>query len=271
MYLGDMRGRGSATIKVPHIGLMAYDLPQAVADGSAIAATGLTDASSTLTIAGFSKKYTVSDLAKFTDATDILNPATFAADAVASFAMRTTNLIANVTDDFTNYVGSTGVDMTFANLVSGINLLELNSSMPIAAGDALALLHPVQIGDLRTAMLTIGGAVQWTAPAAELLNIRGTGFQGQFFGLDIFSSPQVPTANAGADRAGAIFLRGGVLWMDMSVQAENNIDQLVLDGGKVLFERDRSASGRLTDRVSSGYRAVSKGIDLLGVSVITDA
>jgi hypothetical protein len=130
--------------------------------------------------------------------------------------------------------------------------------------------HTQQLGDLRTAMSTVGGAIQWYLPSQQLLPIRGGGYRGRYMGVDLFASPQVPTANAGADRAGGMFVRGAVLWADMSVEMDSDLNQIVI-GNKVLFERARTAKSRLTDFVSSVYFGVSKGIDLLGVSVITDA
>jgi hypothetical protein len=269
-YVGDMYGSGSTTRKVAHLGLIAYDLPTAVADGASASNTALTDGSTTVAVAGYSKAYERSDVAKFTDSLGVINATTFAQDAAASSAMRLTNLIANVTDDFTQTVGSTGADLTLANFLAAIGLLEINSQAAIAEGEAMFLGHTVQLGDLRTAMSTVGGAIQWYMPSQLLLPIRGGGYRGRYMGVDLFASPQVPTANAGADRAGGMFIKGAVIWADMSVDTDSDANSLVI-GGKVLFERSRTARSRLTSYVSSSYFGVSKAIDLLGVSVITDA
>lgn len=269
--VGDMFGMGSTSKRVPHLGLMAYDLPGAIGEGAAIANTAFTDASTLIAVAGYSKGYERGDVAKFTDSLGILNGETFARDATASAAMRLTNLVANVTDDFTNVVGSSGVDLSLANFVSGINLLEINSQATFAEGEVMGLLHPVQLGDLRSAVTTAsGGAVQWYPPSQAQLAIRGAGDRGRFMGVDLFSSAQVPTANAGADRAGALFTRGAVIWCDMSVDGENDPNTLVI-GGKILFERARTAKSRLTAYVMSCYFGVAKAIDALGVGITTDA
>jgi hypothetical protein len=269
-YGGDLYGTGSTTKKFPHIGLWAYDLPVATADGAAVGNTAWSDSSSTVAVAGYSKSYERSDVAKFTDSTGLLNASNFAGDASQSSAMRLTNLVANVTDDFTQTVGSSGSDLSLANFLSAINLLEVNTQAAIGEGEAMFIGHTVQLGDLRTAMSTVGGAIQWYMPSQQLLPIRGGGYRGRYMGVDLFASPQVPTANAGADRAGGMFIRGAVIYCDMSVDTENDANTLVI-GGKVLFEKDRTSKSRLTAYVSSSYFGVSKGIDLLGVSVITDA
>jgi hypothetical protein len=269
-YAGDLYGTGSTTKKVPHVGINAYDLPVAVADGAAVANSAFADGSTTISVAAYSKAYERSDVAKFTDTLGVLNAEKFAQDASKSSAMRLTNLIANVIDDFTQTVGATGVDFSLANFLAGINLLEVNTQASLAEGDVMFVGHTVQLGDLRTAMSTVGGAIQWFQPSQLLLPIRGAGYRGRYMGVDLFASPQVPTANAGADRAGGMFVRGAVLWCDMGVDTENDANSLVI-GGKVLFEKDRTPKSRLTAYVSSSYFGVSKGIDLLGVSVITDA
>lgn len=270
-YVGDIAGRGSSTIKVPHIGLMAYDLLAATADGASVANTALTDGSSTVAVARYSKSYEASDLAMLTDGQGLINPQMFAMDAMASSAMTLTDLIANVTDGFATTAGSTGVDLSLTNFLTAIGLLEVNSGGAIAPGGVMAVLHGQQVADLRQSFAaSSGGAVQWSQDAQTLLPIRGGGFRGNIYGVDIFASSKVPTANAGADRAGGMFVNGALLWGDGSIPVSSDANQLII-GEKVLFERDRTAKAATTAFVSHRYLGVSKGLDLLGVSIITDA
>jgi hypothetical protein len=270
LYVGDISGRGSSTIKVPHIGLMGYDLLAQTGDGSLVANTALADGSTTVAVARYSKSYEASDLAMLTDAQNLINPQAFAMDAVISGAMTLTSLIADVVDGFSTTAGSTGVDMTVANFLTALGFLEVNSQGAIGAGQAMALLHPQQLADLRQSFASAsGGSVQWSQDAANALPIRGNGYRGQIFGVDVFSSSKVPTANAGADRAGGMFVKGGLLWADGS--APVTYGEQVNIGGKLLFERDRTAKAGTTAFVTHGYLGVAKGLDLLGVSIITDA
>lgn len=270
-YVGDIAGRGSSTIKVPHIGLMAYDLLAATADGASVANTALTDGSSTVAVARYSKSYEASDLAMLTDGQGLINPQMFAMDAMASGAMTLTDLIANVTDGFATTAGSTGVDLSLTNFLTAIGLLEVNSGGAIAPGGVMAVLHGQQVADLRQSFAaSTGGAVQWSQDAQTLLPIRGGGFRGNIYGVDIFASSKVPTANAGADRAGGMFVNGALLWGDGSIPVSSDANQLII-GEKVLFERDRTAKAATTAFVSHRYLGASKGLDLLGVSIITDA
>lgn len=266
LYGGDAQGRGSVVVKVPHIGLQGYDILSSVADGSGVTNTALTDGSTTVTIARHSKSYEASDLVRLSDQ-GLLSPAAFAQDAVASTASTLVSLVANVTDGFTATVGTSGSNLSVANFLAAIQALEVAN----VQGPYMAILHPQQMGDLRADLAaTAGGAVQWMAASQQQINVLGNGYRGQWAGVDLFATTFVPTANAGADRAGGMFGRGAVVWADSSIPGENDSSQLII-GGKILFERDRTAKSGLTAYVTHAYMGVSKGIDAAGVSIITDA
>lgn len=268
VYAGDAVGRGSSVLKVPGVGLGGYDLLTAPGDGSPVANTALTDAAYTVTVARYSKSYEASDLARLTDPSNgKIKIGEFAMDAVQSANNTLVSLVANVTDDFTATVGATGVDLSVANFLAAIQTLEVAKNV----GPYMAILHPQQMGDLRTAIASVtGGAVQWLPASQEQIQILGNGYRGQWMGVDIFSSSYVPTANAGADRAGGMFARSAVLWADSSIPEENDANQLIL-ANKIMFERERTAKSGLTAYVTHYYVGVSKGNDAAGVSIITDA
>lgn len=265
---GDLAGARSNTIKVPHVGLMGYDVPtSATTDGSAVANTALTDGSTTIAIARYSKSYEASDLARIA-ANGIVNEAAMALDAVVTGALALTSLIANLVDNFSSTVGTSGVDATFANFLDAVTALEVAK----VQGPFMAVLHPVQWGDLRKDLaVNAGGAVQFSPAAQAAINVRGIGYQGQLAGVDVFTSTFVPTANAGADRAGGIFGRGAILWASGTIPPTAGDPNQMNIGNKVLFERVRTGKSGLTAYVSHVYLGASEGIDACGVSVITDA
>lgn len=266
MYAGDAQGRGSVAVKVPHVGLNGYDLLSSIADGSAVTNTALSDGSTVITIGRYSKAYEASDLVRLSDQ-GLLSAQAFAQDSVASVAHTLVSLVANITDGFSTTVGTSGSNLTVANFLAAIQGLEV-ANVP---GPYMAILHPQQMGDLRADLAaTAGGAVQWMPASQAQINLLGNGYRGQWAGVDLFSSTSVPTANAGADRAGGIFGRGAVVWADSSIPSENDASQLII-GGKVLFERDRTARNGLTAYITHAYLGVSEGIDAAGVSIITDA
>jgi hypothetical protein len=266
-YAGDIAiGARSNTLKVPHVGLMGHDLATSTADGSAVANTALSDGSTTIAVGKYSKSYEASDLARMA-AGNVINPELLAADAMATSALTLTNILANLVDNFSSTVGTTTVDATAANFLDAITTLEVAK----VAGPYMAVLHPVQWGDIRKDLaLNAGGAIQFAPATAELIATRGIGYQGQLAGVDVFTSTYVPTANSGADRAGGMFGRGALLWADGSIPADPDLPQMSI-GAKVLFEKDRTPKAGLTAYVMHVYLGASEGIDACGVSIITDA
>ena len=265
MYVGDIGvGARSNTLKVPHIGLMGYNLLSSTGDGAAVANTALTDGSSTVAVARYSKAYEASDLARMT-AGGLVNIDMMAMDAVLSGALTLSSLVANLVDNFSTVVGTTTVDATAANFLDAITANEIAHT----PGPLLAVLHPVQWGDIRKDLaLSTGGAIQFMAATQELVAYRGTGFVGTLAGVDVITSTFVPTT--GPDRAGGMFGRGALLWADGTIPTEGDPNQVVI-AGKVLFERVRAGKSGLTAYVSHRYLGVVEGIDGFGVSIITDA
>lgn len=267
-YVGDIGvGARSNTLKVPHIGLMGYDLLASTGDGAAVANSALVDGSSTVAVARYSKSYEASDLARMT-AGGLVNIDMMAMDAVLSGALTLSSLVANLVDNFSSTTGTSGVNATAANFLDAITANEIAHT----PGPLLAVLHPVQWGDIRSDLaINTGGALQFMPATAELIAFRGTGFQGSLAGVDIVTSTFVPTANAGADRAGGMFGRGALLWADGTLVNDDPSGQSIVIAGKVLFERVRTGKSGLTAYVSHRYLGVVEGIDGFGVSIITDA
>jgi hypothetical protein len=267
VYAGDAAGQATNVLRVPHLGLGGYNLLAATADGDEVANTALTDGVTDITVARYSKAYEASDLSFLTDPGNILGMQRFAEDAVITTANTLTDLICNVTDGFTATVGSSGVDFSLSNFMAAYATLDAAN----VQGPYLCVLHAQQFNDLMTDVaLNVGGTVQWNPAAMAIGNLRGTGYKGNLHGVDIVVSNRVPTANAGADRAGAMFGRGALVWGDASVVAFDPVNQMLL-GNKILFERSRNARKGLTAMVTHAYLGVSKAIDAAGVSIITDA
>ena len=267
LYAGDSKGSSSVAMKIPHLGLMGYDILASTGDGSAVANTALTDGSTTVTPARYSKSYEQSDLARFTVQGGILDPSMFAQDAVVSSGATLVDIIANLVDDFATVVGTSGVDATFQNWLDCKRALDVQN----VQGPLLAIIHPTQWHDiLQDLALNTGGAAQFMPATQEMINSRGNGFKGQLAGVDVFTTTRVPTANAAADRAGGMFGRGAIVWGDTGLDADDPNNQISI-GGKILFERDRTAKSGLTAYVTHRYLGATEGIDLAGVSIITDA
>ena len=163
-----------------------------------------------------------------------------------------TDLLAEVAD-FTNSVGATGVDMTEANFLEAIYSLESGN----ATGPYAAVLHPVQVHDLRMALKATTGAV-WGGPSAPAGDI---GALTSLYGVDVFSSTNCALVNTGADRQGVM----------MPVGNQSGLAYVLKTGAKTEFQRD--ASLRATEIVVTaiyGDECVNPAANG-GVKMVTDA
>lgn len=285
-FAGDFAGSGagasaSSVLKVPILGLDGYDLPVTVAEGVSAVPLQITDQKFTISVARGVKAYQPSDEVRFTDSLGVYNTSRFAQDMMISHSLRLTNSIAQLVGGFTNNTTTSGVALAVSAFMANMIVLETGCMRSIAPGEAMCLLHTIQAGHLRSSFATAtAGAIQWNVKP-ELLAIRGNGYIGEIFGIDVYASSYVPTANAGVNRAGGMFVRGGIAWAHMTPSADM-ADQVVLggaaDGGiavPILFERDRTALGGLTSYVSASWIGATRGYDtsphLLGSSLITSA
>jgi len=268
IYVGDLTGSGSIVAKVRELGLMGYDAMATTAEGTSVANTALTDGSVQITIVRKSKRYERGDIARMAEPSGLISAEMFALDAVVTGALELTDLVANLVDNFSTTTGSSGVDASFENFLDACTALEVAKVPP----QYMALLHPVQWGDIRKDLaLAAGGAVQWAPASQEALRVRGIGYQGQLAGVDVFTSSRVPTANAGADRAGGMFGRGAIAWADARPIADLPAPFQQVIGDKILYELSRTAAGGLTAFTSHRFLGAAEVLDAAGVTIATDA
>ena len=266
LRLGNVAGRGSSTIQIPVVGLDGSDIMAAIADGSAVSNTALQESGINVTVARQAIQYSISDLANLTDSVG-LNVARLAESMVGSTLMTATSLICNVCDDFTSTSGSSGVDMSVDDFYSAQFQLTLGS----VNGPYVCILHPRQLADFQASLRAEAGPSQFVAATQEMLNIKGQGFAGMFNGVEIFVSSKVPTANAGADRAGCMMGYGAIAMAEGSPYAITGAGGIVQPAGTPLVvEFERDASSALTKIVGNYYAGVAKVQDGMGVSIITD-
>ena len=266
-YYGDVAGRGSTVLEVPLAGLDGSDKMAAVAEGASVSNSALVDASPSITIARQALQYEISDLANLTDSVG-LNTDRLAASMVGSADMRFTEMIAGITDDFTATAGTSGTNMSVDDWFDAQFALT-QAGVP---GPYFALLHPQQLTDFQGSLRAETGILSWQPASADMTLVKGQGFAGQFSGVDVFTSQQVPTANAAADRAGGMWGQGAVGYCDGAIAPVRGAGDIVMPAGtKIVVEFERSASGGLTKVVGNYYVGVGIVEDGRGVSIITDA
>jgi hypothetical protein len=264
---GSINGKNSNVLKVPRVGLNGYDLPaSATDDGSATSYTALADGYGTVTVTPFRKAYAPSDLARVTDGNGVITPEQFAQDAFLSVQHKLTDMIANLVDGFTAFVGTSGQDATVAEHLEAKATLT-GANVP---GPYIAVYHTRQWADmLEDLYLNAGGAAQWEPATPELVAKLGTGYQGMLAGVHVFTTNRVPTANGGADRAGGMFGPGAIAWGDGLPIVDDPNTQVLLDS--VMFEMNRVGLNGLTQFITNALLGAAVLDDGCGVSVITDA
>lgn len=190
--------------------------------------------------------------------TDVANGA--GAANLAEYAIELGKALANKIDldilaevaDFSNSVGATGVDLTEANFLEALYTLDNGQAM----GDYVAVLHPIQVNDLRVALSSTTGAI-WggaSAPAGDL------GAMASLYGVDIFQSTNCASINADADRQGVM----------MPMGQQSGLAYVLKNGANTEFQRD--ASLRATEIVVTalyGDECVNTAANG-GVAIISD-
>ena len=201
----DLSGDASKAVKIPKADKFTA---AAVAEGTELANTALTSTSVTLT---------ASEIGIMATVTDVLE----VSDISAAHGARLKQLgramgdkidvdICALFSGFSTAIGATTVDITLANLLDAIYNLEVNDAAGL--GSLVGVLHPRQTADLRTE-LEADAAVIYSGKSDTDISKAMAGYFGSWFGIDIFQSTNVPTANAAADRAGGVFVRDYALGM----------------------------------------------------------
>lgn len=253
---------GSTVVRVPHLGLGGYDLLEDHTPGSEVSNTALTDGKTDVTVAPRTKAYAVDDFAKFLVG-DKLSPQKLAEDLVIAVGRTMVDLIANITDDFTTTVETTGVNLTWAKVQEAKGLLSVGG----ATGPIIGLFSKQQWADLEANAISMGNVIRHQSPG--IVNAGLELYKGNYFGIDCYVSEFVPTANAGADHAGALFAPGAIAWADVAMDSEG--DPNIADFGTARLERARRGERLETKWVFSHYGGASKAIDAAGVTIISDA
>lgn len=268
-YAGSVNGTGSNVKKIALWGVDAAQMA-AVSDGSAVSNTsisGLTG-NATVTVARQAIKLTSTDLAGLTWG---LGPAGLVekiAEGMATSAkMRFQAMLCDILDGFTTTVGTSGVDMSVSTWFAAKAAMQLSG----ANGPFLAVLHDQQYNDLVSSLRGETGALQFIPATSELMALKGSMFKGSFDGVDVYVSSQVPTANAGADRAGALFSYGAVAYADGLPTPQVAVGGIQIGSGPIYVEVQRNAGLAATEIVGNYYVGLVKAQDGMGVTIVSDA
>jgi hypothetical protein len=175
-------------------------------------------------------------------------------------------MLCGLSSGFSNSVGSTTVNLSVSTFYDAIFSLQLTAN-----DSFMAILHPQQINDLMSSLRSETGPGQYLAATQDQVNAKGPGYRGQLFGVELFGSTQVPTANAGADYLGYMFSRGAVGYATGSAAPVRGAGEIILPAGTpIVVELARSAEAGLSTIVGSAFVGVAELDDARGVGILSD-
>lgn len=249
----DLSGEASKAIKIPKADKFTA---AAVAEGVELTNTALTTTSVTGTASEIGIQATITDVLEVSDI-----PAAHGArlrQLGRALADKMDVDICALLAGFGTDVGTTTVNIALADLLEVIYTLEVADAANL--GPIVAVLHPRQTADLRDALDAETGTVYGGAGFKMTMNelAKGNaGYFGSWFGIDIYQSTNVPTANLAADRAGGAFIKDYALAMVQKWAAK--------------IEPMRWAPIRGWVLVATSMYGVFEVEDAAGVEITTDA
>ena len=223
-----------------------------LSDGTALSNTAINPTSVTITAGGVGLATDVTDFSSTGSLLDVQA-------AADNFTRATVNKIdvdaAALLDNFSSTVGTSGADLTVANLLSAYYTLMNAKEMK----NPVFVLHPVQYSDVQSEIVASSAPVFSTDVIQEgfLKLLPGDpNYRGTFLGIPVFTDTNVPAANGSADRGGALFAAFralGIGWK-WSLKAETL----------------RNVKMVATSLAISACYGVAEIHDGAGVSIITD-
>lgn len=269
LNFGSLNGTGSSALQVPVVGLAGTDLMAAVGDGSSVSNTSITSSAATITIARQALRYDITDLASLTD--PLASGAGVGVEGLANsmaiaFGMRLTQMITALSSGLSQSVGATTVALSVSTFFDAIYKLQLQSN----DGEFAAVLAPQQINHLINSLRSETGPGQYVAATQDQIAAKGQGFRGMLFGVALYTSSTVPSANAAADRLGMMTATGAIGYATGSPMPIQGAGAIILPAGsQVVVELERDAASGLTKVIGNSFAGVAEIQDLKAVGILS--
>lgn len=269
----DLTSSPALTLNVPKLAttLAMTSISTGANEADAVANTSISTDVVALTAASKSCYVTLSDILR--DSSTVNLPAMIAGELGRTMATDVETSLAALLGGHTNTVGSSGVDLTAADIRAAIAAFRINALEHAERG--VIMLHPQQIADLEADLMSGSGAsLSQVFSRLDVASLFGGeagssvlgNYVGHFMNVPVFQSALVPLDGASANRCGAIFARVdganspacayGLAWKWMP---EVSFADAAVNRQNASVWRGRLAYG------------VAEINDSLGVSIITDA
>lgn len=222
------------------------------AEGAAMTNTQLTTTGADVTAGTIGMQATITDEH---DAVSLYSTyGTYGPQLIRSLAEKFETDATALLASFSNTTGTSGADLTLLQLLQASIALTGRD----VSGQQVFVGHTRQIGDLKEDLVTTAASVYanssvkiGSSDASDL-----GGYQGTFHGIPCYMTTLVPTANGGADRAGALFIADDALGL-YEIWGPRSETQRELGVGTGIAVTQRYGVGEIRDTT--------------GQSVITDA
>lgn len=253
-------GSGSLTSQFSLFGLDGYDVLSATNEGATPSETALTMALRTIAVARRTLRRSLSDQMRTVDPTGALNVPRFAIDGWMGAQVTLTKLLAALMDGFATEVGTTGVDCSHDAFLEAKAAL-IDAKVP---GPYLCVWPETHHSRWMIDLEGRGGLTQWRPATVEMQVLKGPGYQGNYDGVDIFTSDGCATD--GADKIGGMFGQGAIGYAEMPIVYPESA-LIVLQDGPIAVEEVRDGLAGLTDTITHYHVGVTEIEDLRGVGI----
>ena len=266
IFAGDVSGIGSDTIALRYSSLDGYTEMAAVADGTEIGNTNLTNATANVAVARQGLRYDLTDLASLSGFGNDIDVFRLAESMRGAFEARFMTLLCATFASVSDQAGTTGVALSCDDFMDAIYKLELNNN----PHDLACVLAPRQVADLQSSIRNeTGNAIAFNPAQSEILKMVGQGFIGSFMGVDIHKSSKCATS--GPDRVGAMWSRGAFAYALGTPQPLAVGGVIRPAGTPVMVELQRDASLSLTEIVGTAYCGAALVEDARACEILSKA
>ena len=237
----------------------------AVAEGADVAAnSAYTTSKFSMTLARKARRYQWSDLIGM-DGGKIQLPEV-ANKLVQGISLTMTDALTALFPAVAGSVGSASLAMSVDAFYDACFALNSNA----ANGPYKMVLHPTQINEFRSGLRSESGAVQWHESTFETLRSKGPGYQGEFQGVEVYSTSGV--TNAGGAYIGAIMADGAFAYTfgdPRQISGAVGTDNIYFINEIILVEKLRHALSSSTTLVGNIWTSVVEAQDALACRVLS--
>jgi hypothetical protein len=173
-------------------------------EGSAMNNTQLVTSGADVTAGTIGMQATITD--EHTETSLYSTYGTYGPELIRSLAQKWETDAAALLAGGSNTVGTTNVALTLATFLSA----SIGLAGRDAVGQQVSVLHTINVGHLKQDMASSAAAVHGN-PNIQIGNVDAsnlTGYQGTWYGVPVYQTTLVPTANGTTDRQGATFIVG---------------------------------------------------------------